>query len=215
MSAPINHIGTAGSVQVGATGMSATVLVVLMDDTKVEVTGITLETLGQWNKPGGAFASLLGTATELSLGVYQYEFDPSELDTVGQGMLRLNDGANAHLYMVEVLPYDPYASIYHADVNVDRDGDNALDEWSALWSKDGVDLTSGITSPTIQVIKRSDGTDLIASTAMTQIGSTGAYKYDTTSAGQRISAGESYIVVVTATIGGATRTRRRVIVRDV
>ena len=107
------------------------------------------------------------------------------------------------------------ASIYAAQIDFSDDEANTQDEYSVQWFKNGAPVTSGITSPTIQVIKRSDGTDLIASgTAMTQIGSTGAYKYDATEEANRLSAGEAVLVQVSATIDGSARTWRKVISRD-
>jgi hypothetical protein len=106
------------------------------------------------------------------------------------------------------------ASIYAAQIDFADDDDNSQDEYTVQWFKNGAPVTSGITVPTIQVIKRTDGTDLVAQASMTQIGSSGAYKYDVTSAGSRVSAGEAVVVQVTATIDGATRTWRRVVSRD-
>lgn len=104
------------------------------------------------------------------------------------------------------------ASIYAAQIDFSDDEANTQDEYSVQWFKNGAPVTSGVTSPTIQVIKRADGTDLVASAAMTQIGSTGAYKYD--EATNRITSGEAVLVQVQATIDGSARTWRKVISRD-
>lgn len=105
-------------------------------------------------------------------------------------------------------------NLYAAQIEYTVDGANTRDEYTATWFKNGVRQTSGITSPTIQVAKRADGTDLIASTAMSAIGSTGSLKYDTTTEGARLTAGESAIVIVTATIDGNSRTWSRLVSRD-
>lgn len=104
------------------------------------------------------------------------------------------------------------ASIYAAQIDFADDEDNSKDEYSVQWFKNGAPVTSGITSPTIQVIKRADGTDLVASSAMTQIGSTGAYKYDETT--NRVTSGEAVLVQVQATIDGSARTWRKLVSRD-
>ncbi len=103
--------------------------------------------------------------------------------------------------------------LYTADVQFTRDQANTQDEYTVTWYKNGVRQTSGITSPTIQVIKRVDGTDLVASTAMTQISTTGSYKYDTTGAGRQ-TVGEAVLVVVGATIDAAGRSFSRLVGRD-
>jgi hypothetical protein len=73
-------------------------------------------------------------------------------------------------------------------------------------------LTTGVTEPKIQVIKLSDGTDLVAETALAAVGSTGAYQYVETV--NRIVDGAAYMVLVTATIAASTRTWPHFIGRD-
>lgn len=104
------------------------------------------------------------------------------------------------------------ASVYAAQIDFVDDDTNSQDEYSVQWFKNGVPVTSGVTSPTIQVVNRYDGTDLVASTDMTQIGSTGAYKYN--EATNRIADGEGVLVVVSATIDGSARTWRKWVGRD-
>lgn len=93
--------------------------------------------------------------------------------------------------------------VYYADIFYNKDETNIKDEYTMIWFKNGIPITSGITSPTIQVIKR-DGTSLISPVAMTQIGTTGYYKYDELA--NRQTMGESYVIICTATIDGAVRT---------
>jgi len=103
-------------------------------------------------------------------------------------------------------------SLYTARVDLSIDEANSQDEYTIQWFKNGIPVTSGITSPTIQVIKRADGTDLVAEDTPTEIGSTGAYKHDETSG--RTTAGQAVVVVVGATIDAAGRTWREPISRD-
>lgn len=104
------------------------------------------------------------------------------------------------------------ASIYAAQIDFSDDEANTQDEYSVQWFKNGAPVTSGITAPTIQVVSRSDGSDLVAVASMTQIGSTGAYKYDEGT--NRITDGEAVVVQVQATIDGSTRTWRKLVSRD-
>ena len=105
-----------------------------------------------------------------------------------------------------------YADVYPADLDLTIDDANSQDEYTVTWYRNGTLLTSGITSPTITVIKRADGTDLIGTTAMTQVGSSGTYKYTETS--NRLTAGEAVIITLSATIDGATRSWRKIKSRD-
>lgn len=103
--------------------------------------------------------------------------------------------------------------IYHADINFIVDNTNSQDKYEVTWYKNDTMLSSGITSPTIQVIKRTDASNLIASTSMTEVGSTGTYKYTATSTARQ-TAGELYRVYVTASINGVTRPWSKNIGRD-
>jgi len=103
--------------------------------------------------------------------------------------------------------------VYPADVSLTIDDTNSKDEYTVQWFRNGTPVTSGVTVPTLQAIKRADGTDLIGVSAMTQIGSTGSYKYDALTT-ERATAGEAVVIVVSATINGATRTWRKVVTRD-
>lgn len=102
--------------------------------------------------------------------------------------------------------------VYHSDIDLSKDDANTIDEYSIIWFKNGARIISGITVPTIQVVKRVDGTDLVASTAMTQIGTTGSYKYNEDT--NRITDGEAVIVIVAATIDSGSRSFAHVISRD-
>ena len=88
------------------------------------------------------------------------------------------------------------------------------DRYVVCWYKNGEPVVAGITTPLIQVIKGSDGTDLVASQAMAQIGTTGLYGYSETTAAKRIVDGATYIAKATATIGGSARTWYQPVGRD-
>ena len=100
---------------------------------------------------------------------------------------------------------------YHAKVWVVKES-TTTDHYAVGFFKNGQPVTSGITSPTIQVIKASDGTDLIASGALTQIGSLGIYKKDEST--NKMTAGQIYFAKVEATIDSATRTWYQQVGRD-
>ncbi len=103
------------------------------------------------------------------------------------------------------------ASIYSADIKFVRDQANTQDEYIVAWSKNGLRVTSGITSPVLRITNRSAGTELRAG-SMTQIASTGLYKWDEGT--YRASLGEALIITAEATIDGATRQYSRLITRD-
>lgn len=168
---------------------------------------ITL-TEGSSENSGTYVASVV--ATTWSDGLYRFRVhDTAQTNkTIATALFAVKNG-----YEVTIGEESSAHDIYHADIQLDIDTTNSKDEYTIIWYKNGIRQTSGITSPTIQVVKRSDGTDLIASTAMTQIASTGLYKYDATTTARQ-TAGESYIVIVTASINSATREWSRVLGRD-
>jgi hypothetical protein len=106
------------------------------------------------------------------------------------------------------------ADTYFADINYNMDDINLRDEFTVCWYKNGAPY-SGFTSPTIQIINRSDGSDFLASTSMSGIGSPVlAARYNTTSTSQRLLEGDAYLIVTTASIDSATRTWYRLVSRD-
>lgn len=98
-----------------------------------------------------------------------------------------------------------YGNVYGARVNLLKDTGGTTDRYVVLFMKNGQPLSAGITSPTIQVVKSSDGSNLIAAGSLTQIAATGRYKYDATTT-ERVTDGAAYYAVITATIDGASRT---------
>lgn len=100
---------------------------------------------------------------------------------------------------------------YAAKVWIGRESTTS-DHYVVIWFKNGQPVTSGITSPTIQVIKVSDGTDLIASTSLTEVGSLGIYKKDEST--NKLTAGQMYVAKVVATIDGSSRTWFQPVNRD-
>jgi hypothetical protein len=101
---------------------------------------------------------------------------------------------------------------YQAKVVFLDDDGGATDLYLVTFFKNGEPVTSGITSPTIQIIKASDGTDLVAVGALTEIGALGMFKKAETS--NRIVAGSGYIAKTQATIASATRTWLQPVGRD-
>ena len=131
---------------------------------------------------------------------------------LGEGFVDLDDTATEHNVSVGAL-VDAQGDVYHAEAQMLRDQSNTQDEYTVTWFKNGVRQSSGITSPEIQVVKRVDGTDLIAAaTAMTQIGSTGSYKYD--EATNRVTVGESAVAIFKATIDDVVREFSCIVGRD-
>lgn len=106
----------------------------------------------------------------------------------------------------------PSYNLYTAGIEFNKDAANSRDEYTVFFRKNGVRQTS-VTSPTIRVVKRSDGSNLIASTALTSVGSDGIHTHNATGA-SRTTMGESYLVIVQATIDGSTRTFEKFIGRD-
>ena len=107
----------------------------------------------------------------------------------------------------------PSESIFPADIQLTIDAGNSRDEYTVGWFQNGTPITGGVSSPTIEVVRRSDGVTLVpAGTPLTPIGSTGALKYDEST--NRLASGEAAIVTVSAIIAGSARSWRRIVSRD-
>lgn len=100
---------------------------------------------------------------------------------------------------------------FYAKIDLTIDSDNTRDEYTVGWYSGGSVLTTGVTSPTINVISR-DGTTLIGVTGMSAIGNTHVFSYNEST--NRVTAGDAVIVTAQGTIGGSTRTWRNLLARD-
>lgn len=103
---------------------------------------------------------------------------------------------------------------YYADVKFTKNGVALRDEYTVDWFKNTQPVgSSSITSPTIQVFKRTDGSSLIAQHSMNFISTNlGTLKYDETV--NLAGSGDAYIVQVSASIDGSTRTWNKLVSRD-
>ena len=190
------------------------------------------------SKAGAAFASRnSATATAHDQeGFYSLVLDATDTNTLGRLLVKvMNESLHLPVWIeYTVLPANIYDSLiagtdklevdvtllngvaavdfYTADINFAVDGAQTQDEYTVTWMKNGVPIEEAITSPTIQVTKRLDGSGLIAQTAMTNVGSTGMLKY--TTGVSRLGSGEAGNVKVTASIDGQTRTFSKTVSRD-
>ena len=98
---------------------------------------------------------------------------------------------------------------YWADIKYTKDNPSR-DEFTVFWFKDNV-FASG-TSCFLQVIKRSDGTNQIATTAMSNVGSYGFFKHDETAS--RLDYGQAYLAKVSGVVDGVNRQFYKVIYKD-
>ena len=178
----------------------------------------TVSTLtGHTPQTGDSFARLgapAGASVSADIATVDTNVDAILVDTAEIGVAGAGLTAVTAATVGDKTGYSLAATedVYHADIELTIDQANTRDEYTATWFKNGQRVTSGVTVPTIQVIRRSDGLDLVASTAMTQIGTTGSYKHDETS--NRTTAGEAVLVIVSATIDASTRTFAKVASRD-
>jgi len=106
----------------------------------------------------------------------------------------------------------PDTNTYQAKVWMFDDDTATTDRYAVIFFKNGQPITTGITSPTIQIFQVADGVNLVATTTMVEIGSTGTYRHTETS--NRIVNGAAYIARAEAIIDSATRTWYQPIGRD-
>ena len=104
-------------------------------------------------------------------------------------------------------------NLVHADIDFNVDDPNSQDEYNVEFLLNGFGVTAAqITgTPTITVTERDDS-DLIATTNMTQVGTTHKWKYD--EGADKVTLGEGYFIDIVATVFGVSRTYREIISRD-
>jgi hypothetical protein len=105
------------------------------------------------------------------------------------------------------------APVYTAKVALFDDDASGADRYVVSWFRDGAVLVAGITAPSIRVVRVADGTDLIAPSAMVEIGALHRFRFDAAGA-DRIVSGAAYLAILTATIDGAVRSWDQPIGRD-
>jgi hypothetical protein len=89
------------------------------------------------------------------------------------------------------------------------------DRYGVAFFKNGNFVTAGITSPTLRVVRTSDGVDLVAPVALVPVpGFPGLFGYEETSAPARMIDGVGYFALVSATLDAGTRTWPQQIGRD-
>jgi hypothetical protein len=101
-------------------------------------------------------------------------------------------------------------NVYYADIQFTRDQANIQDEYTVQWFRNDTQIAPSSTF--VRAVKRVDGTDLVATTVMTQIGSLGIYKKDELT--NRLTVGEAIVVHVSGMIDGEVREWKRLISRD-
>lgn len=104
------------------------------------------------------------------------------------------------------------ADSYQAKIVLIDDDNSTRDLYLVTFYINGEPTTTGITSPTIQVFKASDGTDLVTSIALTEIASLGMYRHSEST--NRILDGDGYVARAQATIDSATRVWNQPVGRD-
>lgn len=168
------------------------------------------ETISAAVANGGFEYVTAGAATGCLVGYSAIHDNGSTLAAATSFTLSTTEDWIAHT--VAIRP--PDSDVYNVGAEFTRDQGNTKDEYTVVsWLRNSIPVkASEITSPTIQVTKRVDGTDLIAVTAMTQIGSSGSYKYD--EATNRLTLGEAVDCTFRATIRGAVREWPVVFTRD-
>lgn len=173
------------------------------DDAEVFSSGLAFAdkdiTLTEGSGPNrGTYVTSL-TATNWNDGVYRLRIHNKDISNRVDAVQDFGVIDGNEVTVGEATP------IYHADINFTKDVSNSQDEYTVSWFKNAILITSGVTSPGISVYNRSDGSYLIDNKAMTEIGSTGFFKYDATTTTEQQTAGEACIVMASGIINGALR----------
>lgn len=139
-------------------------------------------------------------ATTQTVGTQTYEILPSGQVDVGA----IGDGT------ISAASLAADTDAYTTRTWIAKQG-TSNDKYIIQWVRNGQVLVSGVTLPKIRVFDEA-GTDLIAETAMTEIGSTQSFKFEEAIA--KLVPGEIYMVEAKATIDGSVRLDRQPVMRD-
>lgn len=162
----------------------------------------------QVSKDGGAYADITTLPVVSPAGTAQVEFELSAAEkTASITRVRFKDVAGNE-WLETVYEIQTVENTYQAKLEVIDDDSGTTDRYIASWFKNSEPIGSGIAGTTLQVIKVSDGSDLIAASAMTQVAATTNFHYAATGASRMVS-GTAYIAIITATIDGEMREWRQ------
>lgn len=165
------------------------------------------------SKDGAAFANTSNLPSHIGAGIYKLTLTASEMNADRIAVVVV-DQTSPRDWEDQAILIATYADTYQAKVWLIDDDSGTTDRYLVAFFKNGMPLAAAsITSPQIQVFKAADGNNLIAATALAQIGAQDAYRYDATGT-SRVTGGAGYIARVTATIDGATRTWLQPVGRD-
>ena len=109
---------------------------------------------------------------------------------------------------------DSTETLYYADIKFNKDNPNSQDEYTCSWFKKDQPFLGSISDLNLWVKKRSDGSDLISPTGMSEVGSTRVFKYDESNSGRRTTNGEAYIILVSGTVDSSVKVWRNIVSRD-
>lgn len=164
------------------------------------------------SKDGGATANTTNLPTEISDGLYKLTLTATEM-TADRVAVVLADQTSPKVFEDQAVLIGTYSDTYQAKVWYIDDENASEDRYVAVWFKNGnVLAAASIADQEIQVYQISDGADLVAAVAMTQVGATDSFRY--VEATNRITDGAAYVIKATATIDGATRQWLQAIGRD-
>jgi len=161
-----------------------------------------------YNMPGGMILQNVSTGTigDNSEGEVTYNYNGATVN--GDNTVGLFLSSTAYPYQtgdcypkVEDILEDTAETFYQAAVHVERKA--SVDEYTVAVLQNGQLFTGSITSCSLAMVKRADGTELFSATAMTAVDD-GLYKLDKTAT--RTAADTGYIAVVTVVIAGVTYT---------
>lgn len=166
----------------------------------------------QVSTDGGALANLgtLPVVTPASTEMVKVTLSASEMN--GDNVTFLGIDAAGDQWNDVLINIHPTVDTYQAKVVLIDAESSSTDRYVVTWFKNGEPITTGITSPTIQIIAVADGTDLVASVGLTEIASLQMYRHDEETG--RVVDGAAYIAKVQATIDSATRTWHQPVGRD-
>jgi hypothetical protein len=184
--------------------------------TAYTVAGSTVETIGTL----GTFAAPTATKCRFAEvdvtnhpGVYELHIADARFAVAGASALRITLSGATNMAQTDIEVPLPTPT-YYAAITMVVDDTNSKDEYVVVWYRDGATITTGVTSPTLDVDVYADGSNLFTGGAesMTEIASLHAFKY--TESTDRTATGQIYVATAAATIDGATRISRALIRRD-
>lgn len=168
-----------------------------------------------WTTPSGSLThQSIGSGTDINdTGLWTGSIDATDFNDDTLYYFEVEPSDSNAINQIRVMMFDSHNSVdNYYQIELSHTITSSQDQYTVSFFKNTELITSGVSTPKISAIKRSNGATIFSNATLTAVGT--SFKYDVNDSSKMIQLGETYIVTITATIDGLTRTISKLVTRD-